>query len=391
MYASDYDVAGIVQVNSRYQESGHSKEKWVEKEIDLYGQTLDNLKVHHPGFPSPSALSAVVKVGNENEGDLFKAPPSMSVKETAGSKHIINTLLDGDPRHLHVPSWGGANTTAYALYTMKTTMPDKLAEVVSKLWIYCIWYQDDGGKWIEDNIPGAHIYEAYRWDNIWDYQSLSGPSPADVKAFMTSSWLNENVKKGHGPLGAYTPQSYVSEGDTPSFLPLIDNGLYQHMDYTWGGWGGRPVFKRGNYMTDKGATSDDGNEYKSFWRWIIDLENDFAGRMDWAVAKTFAEANHNPKAKVVGDLVRDVKGGETVTLDASPTTDPDGNNLSFEWWQYVEAGTASKVTIANATQKTGASFTVPSEPGKKMHVILKVLDDGKPPMVHYARIIFNIK
>jgi hypothetical protein len=306
---------------------------------------------------------------------------------------MIDELLNDDPRPLHVATWGGSNTLAYALYQLQQEQPERLAQVVSKLWVYCIWYQDGGGQWIEDNVPGVNIYEAYRWDNIWDYESLEGPSPDFVKAYMTDEWLDENVKTNHGALGAYTPQDYISEGDTPSFLPHIDNGLFQHVDYTWGGWGGRPVFTSGTsgHMTDAGETADDGDEYKSFWRWIPTLQNDFAARMDWAVTSNYADANHNPIAAVVGGIQRNVSAGETVTLDASPTMDPDGDNLSFLWWQYYDADSAdAEVTITNDTAVSGASFTVPSEPGRNLHIILEVTDDGTPSLTHYQRIVFNI-
>jgi hypothetical protein len=141
-------------------------------------------------------------------------------------------------------------------------------------------------------------------------------------------------------------------------------------------------------MTDG---KDDGNDHKAYWRWIIALEKDYAARMDWAVASDFKGANHNPKAKVVGDLHRTVAGGEKVELDASPTTDPDGNKLTFKWWQYKEAGTASAVTIAGDTEQKGASFTVPSESGKTIHIILEVTDDGTPDLKNWQRIIFTIK
>jgi hypothetical protein len=52
-------------------------------------------------------------------------------------------------------------------------------------------------------------------------------------------------------------------------------------------------------MTDKGKTTDDGDASRSSRRWIPTLENDFAGRMDWAVACKYSDANCNPVAAAV--------------------------------------------------------------------------------------------
>jgi len=212
---------------------------------------------------------------------------------------------------------------------------------------------------------------------------------------MSSSWLYENVKRNHGRLGALYPQSYVSEGDTPSFLHLVNNGLESYKDYTLGGWGGRSEYddpvNKPNHVTDKGNVNDDGNRNKMYWRWIIPAQNDFAARMDWCVASNYKEANHQPIAQVVGGNVRTVEPGETVTLDASPTIDPDGDSLTFYWWQYYDADNAvTKVTIKNPYSKNNASFIVPNEPGKQIHIILEVTDNGNPPLTSYQRIIFNI-
>jgi hypothetical protein len=336
-------------------------------------------------------------VGNENQDDLYVDPPDMEVKNTEGEQWIINKLLDDDPRPIHVVSWGGANTTASALWRLKYSgeyTAEQFNKAVSKIRIYCIWYQDGGGSWIDENVKEAYIYEAYKWDNVWDYQSLSGPSPDEVKAYMTEEWLNENVKENHGPLGEYTPQDYVSQGDTPSFLHLVNNGLESHTDYTLGGWGGRAEFddpdNKPNHLTDDDL-KEDGDGNKMFWRWVIAAENDFAARMDWGMTASYEAANHQPVASVAGDTLRIVSAGETISLDASATVDPDGDNLTYSWWQYYEADSAeAEVTIANNTSSNGASFVVPDEPGKQVHIILEVTDDGTPPLKGYQRIIFDI-
>ena len=174
LYACDFDVAGIVEVNSKFQKNGHSKELWIEEQLEAYEQVLPNLRKHNPDYPDASSLRSVMRVGNENSKDLYVAPPDMETKNTAGAQLIIDTLLDDDPRPVHVLSWGGANTTASALWKLKTEYPkEKFEYAVSRIRIYCIWYQDGGGSWIQKNIPGAYINEAYRWDNVWDYESIS--------------------------------------------------------------------------------------------------------------------------------------------------------------------------------------------------------------------------
>lgn len=399
MYSSDYDIVGIVENNSIFQKRGHSKEKWIQKEIDLYAQVYANLKLHHPGYPSPEHLKSVIYLGNENTADLQTAPADMITKDTAGSDLIIKTLLDEDPRPVHVPSWGGANTTAYALWKIKTTMPDRWNYAASRIRIYAICYnltskaQDGGIPWIVENLPEVKIFQSAAWSRTWNYSSVDSRSynPADVQAYMTEEWLDRNVKTGHGPLGEYYPQKYVSEGDTPCFLPLINNGLEAHKDYTLGGWGGRAKYQRGNFMIDADDDSPKHPEHKSFWRWIPAVQNDFAARMDWCLAKSFNDANHNPVAKVSGPLVRTIESGQTVTLDASSSTDPDGDQLAFQWWQYYEADSVeAKLEITGADTKS-ASFVVPNESGKQIHIILEVSDNGTPSLKNYQRVICNIR
>lgn len=400
LYTCDFDVAGIVEVNSKYQKNGHSREMWIQAQLDAYERVLPNLRKHNPDYPDTDSLRRVMRVGNENIDDLYVAPPDMEAKDTAGTQLIIDTLLDDDPRPVHILSWGGANTTASALWKLKTEYPsDKFEYAASRIRIYCIWYQDGGGKWIQENIPGAYIYEAYQWDNVWDYESYDNArkegklsaNPPFIQEYMKDAWLNENVKNGHGPLGAMTPQRYISEGDTPSFLNLVNNGLAADKDYTLGGWGGRGAYDDSafpNHVTDR-KLNDDGDANKMFWRWVPAAQNDFAARMDWCV-KSFEDANHPPVAKVIGDLRRNVKAGETVRL-AATATDPDGDKLTCSWWQYADADSAaSTVTLDHSDSLNRASFTVPNEPGKQIHMILEVTDDGTPPLVGYQRIVCNI-
>lgn len=414
MYASDFDIAGIVQVNG-VQKNGHSKEKWIEGLIDRYDQCLPNLRKHNPDYPDKAYLLSVLKVGNENSADLGKAPPLISDNE--GAQLIIKVLTDDDPRPVHILAWGGANTQANALWQIKTNYSAEVWEkAAAKARLYCIWYQDGGGKWIEKNLPEIKIYEAgadpnhdLSWRYVWDYMSVDlkyknrmSANPKELQTIMDTPWWTENIFVGHGPLtAAYnlnsmainkTPQNYTSEGDTPSFMTLINNGLCQDTDYTLGGWGGRAVYAIGNHMVDGGDENSGKVDFHyTFQRWLPAVQNDWAARADWCVADSFSKANHQPIAAVNGDLVRDVTPNQTVVLDASTSTDPDNDTLTYKWWQYFEADNAvSKLTINNDTSKNNATFIVPNEPDKQLHVILEVTDNGTPSLKSYQRVIFNI-
>jgi hypothetical protein len=209
------------------------------------------------------------------------------------------------------------------------------------------------------------------------------------------------------------------EGDTPSFLGLVDNGLNAPERPDWGGWGGRyelytpkpekwhlrpetrPIWTDaedevlgldGKWQTDNHAT---------LWRWRAAFQNDFAARMDWTI-KPPAEANHPPRPKLAHAAELTARPGERVNLSAEGTTDPDHDAVSYEWFYYNEAGTfplssarsGQPLAIQNFDQQK-AWFTVPTArvmpPGLgTMHIVLAVTDHGTPRLTRYARVRINV-
>lgn len=404
LYTCDFDVAGIVQVNG-VQKDGHSGERWIEEQIALYAQCLPNLRRHNPDYPSAEELLRVVAVGNENRADLRKAPPLLSDSE--GAQLIIRTLLDDDPRPVHILAWGGANTQANALWQIKEHYPaEAWQRAVQKARLYCIWYQDGGGKWIEENLPEIFIYESGApdrdgaWRYVWDYMSVDyyfknrpSKNPKELQEIMDKPWLNAHIKTDHGPLCAAYPQDYTSEGDTPSYMPLIDNGLQQHLDYTLGGWGGRPEFRKGNHLQD-GKDLHNGvlDTHYVFQRWLPAAQNDWAARADWCVMP-FDEANHAPKVVLSHDKQLTKAVGKRVKLNAKRTTDPDGDALLFCWWQYDEADSyAGRIRIEQA-DAAEAWFVVPDDArsGDTIQLICTVTDNGTPALTHYARVVVTVR
>jgi hypothetical protein len=241
--------------------------------------------------------------------------------------------------------------------------------------------------------------------------------------------MKTNITEHHGPLTAlykghvagekgFDEGDFRSEGDSPAFFHTIPTGLRSLESPGWGGWGGRFVKVRDNTWLDPvaepGYQYPEGRWYtsnawgrtrlkkeipndaeltaylKPQWRWIGALQNDFAARAEWCV-KEFKDANHAPVVTVAGPLDRTVRPGETVKL-AATATDPDDNKLSFKWWQYVEACSAkTAVVIDQADTPDRASFVVPNEPGRNIHVICEVTDAGTPLLVAYRRLVFTIR
>lgn len=425
LYVNEWDVEGIITSSSQYHWQGHkwAGDDWAQPYLKAYAQVHPNLLKHDSRFPTAEFLQRRTFLGNvKAEGEMDEVTP--------GSQRIVQVLLDDpDPRPIWIQAWGGTNTIARALKTIEEQHPGKMAAVAKKIRFYFIWEQDNTyqnyirPRWGKYNIPtiisDQFIAIFYHWKKY---------VPADKQAYLVGSWMKENILENHGPLCAlykahgagdkgFHAGDFRSEGDSPAFLHVIPNGLRSRESPDWGGWGGRFVRVRDNTWLDPvlepGYKYPDSRWYTSSawgrtrlkkeipndaaliaylepqWRWINALQNDFAARADWCV-KNFKDANHPPAPQVAGALDRTVRAGETVKL-AATATDPDGDKLKYKWWQYADADSAEKaVTIAHADSPNRASFVVPNEPGRTVHVILEVTDDGTPPLTRYQRIVFTI-
>ncbi len=104
----------------------------------------------------------------------------------------------------------------------------------------------------------------------------------------------------------------------------------------------------------------DGKHYTTnqatIWRWRQAYQHDFAARIDWSNTDSFIRANHRPVAAFAGNTIQDIihimaKPEETVRLSATSSTDPDGDRISYRWFQYREAGTLpAKLKIETTTK-----------------------------------------
>jgi hypothetical protein len=423
VYANQWDVEGLVATTSVHQRGRVAPER-IREIVRAYARVRDNLEKHERGFPSADHLLSVIREGLPAYG-MQAVGPGM---DSAGSERILQVLGESDPRPVWVLVWGGPNCLAQALWKASATRaPTELAQLLAKLRVYTISDQDDSGPWIRRAFPGVFYIASPGFHSLGGYHHATWTGIAGDRlhgrfvgadfGIVDNPWLDRHIRS-KGPLGAQHPHTkFMMEGDSPSFLYLIDNGLGEHDRPDWGSWGGRyelytpPLRKWHLEREARPFWSDsvdevlgvDGQWHTSnqatIWRWRTAYQNDFAARMDWTV-RPYAEANHPPLPKLAHSSRLAAKPGEVVRLSAEGSSDPDGNALSFEWIFYGEPGTftlstsrtGAPLSIENARSKN-ASFTIPEKIGRPgtMHLVLAVTDQGEPPLTRYRRVIVDVK
>jgi len=428
LYSNQIDIEGLIATTSTHQR------KWVFPEsireiVKAYGQVQPNLLKHEPGFPAAEKLLSLVKQGLP----VYGMEGVGEGKDSEGSEWIIKVLEENDDRPVWVSVWGGPNTLAQALWNIRQTRSSLEADrLIAKLRVYTISDQDDSGPWMRKEFPGLFYivsvgggYGSATWSAIRN--NIRGIDNYRI----SNEWITKNIQQGHGPLGAKYPDvAYGMEGDTPSWLNLILNGLSNPEHPDWGGWGGRYEYYKPEPQSNVNSrfpgrepaepetrpiwtnakdtyTPRIPNQYGrairkdtvtftdnqvTLWRWRDDFQNDFAARMEWCT-KSYEEANHPPVPHVNGPEEFTVKSGDIFSLDADGTTDPDGDNLSYWWFQYPEPGSYDKEINFRLAENLYNVHTIVApevEKPETIHFILKVTDKGKPALSRYKRVIVNV-
>lgn len=442
LYSDLLDIEGLIATYSSHIK-GAVKTDYLETIVRHYEKVWDNLLLHSADYPDPKKLLEGIRAGSlycgmENVGEG---------KDTPGSNWIIRTADAPDPRPVWITIWGGATDLAQALWRVKTERSEEAFAAFSrKLRVYAIHDQyDDAGPWIRENCPEVFY--------ITSYTAFRGMYRGGDTEDASAEWVEENLRNGHGPLGSAYPNydggdiwgnvRGVKEGDTPSFLYLLPIGPGSPDHPEWGGWGGRfeggknryfdaedniysadngeaegrKQFHRdavpaagimenglaaeentyaGPFKTQVGRTSDTNRSdpKTTISRWRKDFQNSFQARMDWCT-KRYEEANHEPTVVLEGlagnIMIRQVRPGDTISLSAAGSSDPDGNHLFYHWWIYEEAGSCEEKIHISGAYSQKAAITIPASARTgSVHIILSLTDDGEPALTSYGRVILNI-
>jgi Protein of unknown function (DUF1593) len=436
MYSNEFDIEAMIATTSTWQREKTHAETMREL-IDAYGEVRPNLLLHANGWPEAADLRGRVFTGQSAYGIAAIG----AGKSSEGSKALDRSIENVDARPLWICIWGGANTLAQALVDLRADhKPEELAKLIDRVRVYSVSDQDDAGPWIRKEFPNLFYivspssptsgeYASATWTGISGDNYYRNGEGADATT-VTNEWLDSNIRN-RGALGKKYPKfMFIMEGDTPSFLGLIDNGLNAYRRPDWGGWGGRYVYRQ-PYAETHAIWTQGGDEFKradsrdtvlgkdgkehtsdqaTIWRWREAFQNDFSARMAWTDSD-FKHANHSPVAVVNGKrgtepIEIDVTLGDSVTLDAGQSSDPDGQTIHYHWFHYAEAGladgnlaalTLTGVDTGRVTARADAAcrpFWLPIIPCKGdgvAHLILAVTDEGSPRLTSYRRVILHVR
>ena len=326
--------------------------------------------------------------------------------DSPGSELLIRLADEDDPRPIYVAAWGGANTLAQAIWRVKQTRSeDEVRNFVRKFRLFTITDQD-----MQYSMRMNRAYSSHLWlrkdfaddlQFIWDEGAWQEQCELGKRHWQQ----HQEMIQGKGALGKeYPTYKWGVEGDTPSFLYVMPNGLNDPEDPHQAGWAG---------YHERGLCADSLTTAWTSWqeplrsisvgykqRFYPDELNDFCARMQWAAE---GKGNHNPRVAVrvldgspvknissIASLHITAKAGDTIRLDASKSSDPDGDALTFYWWQQPEIGRTT-ATIDDASTAI-ATVRIPTDAATDtIHLICEVHDNSPFHLVAYRRIIVNIK
>jgi hypothetical protein len=393
LYTNEWDVEGII-ANRPAARAGENRNPErtglgiVRAQLRAYAECFPRLIEHDARYPHPDLLRRRTVAGYDDVSD--------------GVDLILAAVDSDEPRPLWFLNWGtdrgsaesclkraldrvrrerGAEGYATFKSRLRLSSYDAFGEHTAALlppfplWVDTFRPEMGGKRWY-------HLFSA-------------------ITATAGGFDVERDVRRGHGPLGALYPTNTThpqKEGDSMTFLYLVPTGMNDPEEPGWGSWAGRYGPRDGagerRYFWANQSDSWEGTSSRenTLRRWAVHLQNDFKARLDWCVAER-GGANHPPLAEVEGPPRRTVRSGETVSLDASSSRDPDGQPLHFEWVYYPEPGSYRGPALEiESRMEPRARFTAPRvDSPATVHVILSVTDSGSPALTRYRRIVVTVE
>lgn len=415
-------------------------ERFIHDAVEAYEKVYPNLKIHNESYPSPAYLKSKIKYGNiEFEGDISK--------ETEGSNLIKNVLLDSIEGPVYITAWGGESTIARALKSIEEKYNNSpnwraIKEKISKKLVLLPSGEQDNSyvDYIKPNWPGIDIRKYKSGPNYgYGAQLVANVENAPL---LTSEWMQNNITT-KGALGklyrvwgdgkqmvkndpfdyfgldgysneelkkmgyvVWMPKqekgSWLGEGDTGTFMNMLQNGLNAEDKDSPGGWGGKPFIPDPTSYID--PFSNDTTKVKAlviseaylkkqaelaaneiaYPNFFPAAQNDFANRMQWSVTSNYKDANHPPVITLNNTKTIYAKPGDQIKLNVT-VNDPDGDAYSIKWWQFKNDKTTPEIEILN-NNTLNPTFFLPINASTKqtLFLVIEVTDHHKMNLTNYA-------
>ncbi|WP_109299677.1 nucleoside hydrolase-like domain-containing protein [Aquimarina sp. AU474] len=450
LYANEFNIEGIILSRPKnkygtdplFNDPTNSNDPYqmTRRYLAKYGEIVNNLNAHAPAerkYPSRSYLESITKWAHTTSNR-----PS-----DAGVNRIIAALQEdfGPCPNSNPPcpnpdirgtiwytNWGSNDRTGSSLKRALDRIKAggvaglNYEDVVNR--IRFVEYENLNGS----SLIGCHLPEVRfamdtflpgtggtRWAARWE--ALTGDK----------SWIKNTNNVNNGLSRWYTT---AKEGDTMTWMHLIDNGINIKGSPDSGGWSGRYTNLSNNDRCDGSYPNSDYNN--GFWkcnvsdasptnnainrdntliRWgtsnskATDIINDFRARWKWTRSATRTSANHAPEPKV---SAKDVNGnvfmtstgttpifeftsaGVDIQLDASASSDPDDNSLKYQWVLYKELTDPSlRNTVITNPNSAKTTIKIPNVNVEGLiSLYLRVTDvpgGSKIPITRYQRVTFK--
>jgi hypothetical protein len=429
-------------------------ERFIDEAVETYAQVYPNLRVHDASYPPPAELKSKIRWGNvEFDGDI--------ARDTPGSDLIKSLLLDDDPAPVYLLAWGGQSTIARALksiqqrYEGTPEWPAIQQKISRKAILSPSGDQDDTyATYIRPTWPDVKTLPAGVGGVALAYGAGAGAS-AENAVYYSAGWTRQNISS-KGPLGAFyrvwgdgkqmvkndvfdyfglsgytVPQlramgyivwtpprpkgEFIGEGDTFTYLNLVDNGLLGFQDRTPGGWAGHGVRPAApGDTTRRAAQPPPSFSYEDFLKSVERAaaagdvspasrppspspnfapaaQNALAARMRWSVTPAYAGANHEPTVSIRGSARMSAQPGETIRLQGA-TSDPDGNAVTVKWWRWKDVDTYPGDVTLSTANSLATTIRVPADAvvGQTIQLVLEATDNGTPPLTRYQRVVVSV-
>lgn len=408
-HADLFEIEALIATTGWSNNGGNERMDLIHDALNAYEKDLSNLKKRsNQGsfmeneskqeigyWPSVDYLRSRTMLGSTIMGMKFIGEGN----DSEGSNYIIDLAAEDDDRPIWITVWGGGNTFAQAMWRVqKEQSQEEFEAFLQKFRVYTITDQDR--PWSRGDTT-SYAISSHQWmrkfgqdlmffwdESAWKHQNGTGKRNWEEYARHI---------QGHGNLGKLYPKyKWGVEGDTPSFLHVIPNGLSDPDVPTQVSWSGYFEYSLGPdsltyaYTNYTGEPYDITTEYFAYF--YPAMFNNFAARMDWA---NEGMGNRNPVVIINGDRgINPIevagKAGEHFRLDASESSDPDGDQLRFKWWLIPEAGTYAEGLRISHKDSVVARVHIPLDAaGKEFHIVCEVTDGGAPNLTSYRRIIFK--